>query len=242
MNKKNPVINPSFFDTKIEFLKGVGPQRAALLQKELNIFTYGDLLQHFPFRHEDRTQFYTVKEVDEHMAFVQLKGKITNMGIIGGGYKKRLVATFADETGKLELVWFQGINWVIEKIKPGVDYVVFGKPSRFGRKLNIAHPEIDAITERTEKAGYLQPVYPLTEKLKAKRIDNKVISKLEQELLRIGHTHISETLPDQLISLLKFPDKRRSIIHIHFPTSHEELEAARQRLKFEELFYLQLRQ
>ena len=134
----------NFFDTSIEFLKGVGSQRAALLQKELKLFTFGDLIQYYPFRHEDRTQFYTVKEINETILPItigmQIKGKINNMGIVGAGFKKRLVASFTDGTGELELVWFQGISWALEKIKPGVDYIIFGKPNRFGKILTIAHP------------------------------------------------------------------------------------------------------
>ena len=132
----------AFFDTSIEFLKGVGPQRAALLQKELKIFTFGDLIQHYPFRYEDRTKFYTIHEMNELMPHVQVKGRITKMELIGGGFKKRLVGHFKDGTGELELVWFQAIQWTLEKIKPGVDYVIFGKPNRYGNKISIAHPEI----------------------------------------------------------------------------------------------------
>ncbi len=135
-----------FFDTSLEFLKGVGPQRAALLQKELKLFTFGDLIQYYPFRHEDRTQFYTISEVNDLMPHVQVKGKITDFEFIGGGFKKRLVGHFTDGTGELELVWFQGISFVTKKIQPNVEYVVFGKPNRYGNKLSIAHPEIEPLT------------------------------------------------------------------------------------------------
>lgn len=229
-----------FFDTPIEFLKGVGPQRASLLQKELNIFTFGDLLQHFPFRHEDRTKFYAIREVNEQMPFVQVKGKITRMGMAGNGYKKRLVATLKDETGELELVWFQGINWTLEKIKTGTEYVVFGKPNRFGGKLSVAHPEIDIVSEKSDKGGYLQPVYPLTEKLRNKYLDSKAISKLEQELLRQAVTHLTETLPDNLVRERQLVSRKEAIVNIHFPRNTEMLAAAQRRLKFEELFLIQL--
>jgi ATP-dependent DNA helicase RecG len=136
----------NFFNTSLEFLKGVGPQRAALLQKELKLFTFGDLIQYYPFRHEDRTRFYPIHEVNDLMPHVQLKGKITDFEIIGGGFKKRLVGHFEDGSGGLELVWFQGISWVMQKIKPNTEYVVFGKPNRFGNKLSIAHPEIEPLT------------------------------------------------------------------------------------------------
>ncbi|MBK5277241.1 MAG: ATP-dependent DNA helicase RecG, partial [Bacteroidia bacterium] len=237
----------NFFDTSIEFLKGVGPQRAALLQKELNLFTFGDLIQYYPFRFEDRTKFYTVKEVNETMPFVQIKGKINNMGIVGGGFKKRLVASFTDGTGDLELVWFQGINWTLEKIKPGIDYIIFGKPNRFGRTLSIAHPEIEPITLKSEKGGFparpaggLQPVYSLTEKLKTRHLDSKFISKLQQEILRAAQPHIRETLPDTLLKKYNFLPKKAALLNIHFPQSLEQLSQAQQRLKFEELFFIQL--
>ena len=234
----------NFFDTSIEFLKGVGSQRAALLQKELKLFTFGDLIQYYPFRHEDRTQFYTVKEINETILPItigmQIKGKINNMGIVGAGFKKRLVASFTDGTGELELVWFQGISWALEKIKPGVDYIIFGKPNRFGKILTIAHPEIDLVSAKTEKGVFLQPIYSLTEKLKARHIDSKFISKLQQEILRAAQPHIRETLPDGLIKKNNFLPKKAALLHIHFPQSLELLAHAQQRLKFEELFFIQL--
>jgi ATP-dependent DNA helicase RecG len=236
-----------FFDTSIEFLKGVGPQRAALLQKELNLFTYGDLIQYYPFRHEDRTKFYTIGEINETMPFVQIKGKINSIGIVGGGFKKRLVASFTDGTGILELVWFQGINWALEKIKPGAEYVVFGKPNRFGKTLSIAHPEMEPVSAKSEKGGFparpeggLQPVYSLTEKLKTRHIDSKFISKLQQEILRAAQPHIRETLPDGLLKKNNFLSKKAALLHIHFPQSLDLLAQAQNRLKFEELFFIQL--
>lgn len=231
----------SFFDTSIEFLKGVGPQRATLLHKELKVFTFGDLIQHFPFRYEDRTKFYSVKEVTEDMPFVQLQGKISSFEMAGTGFKKRLTGKFTDGNGILELVWFQGIPWVLQKIKPGMDYVVFGKPTRYGRVFSIAHPEIEPLTARQEKAGHLQPVYPLSEKLRKKRIDNKVLSQLLHELMKIAPSHIHETLPDYVLKKFGFIHKKEAVIHIHFPDNFEKLAEAQKRLKFEELFYLQLR-
>lgn len=232
----------NYFNSSIEYLKGVGPQRAALLQKELKIFTFADLIQHFPFRYEDRTQFHKVKEVHEQMNVgVQIKGRIRRFDVIGGGRKKRLVAHFADETGELELVWFQGINWTLDKIKPGVDYIVFGKPNRFGRKISIAHPEIEAVTESAEKKNFLQPVYPLSEKLRARYVDNRFLVKLMHDFLPAAVQHLPETLPDGIIKKYKLISKKQAIANIHFPKSHEVLSAAQYRLKFEELFYIQLR-
>jgi len=231
----------SFFDTSLEFLKGVGPQRAALLQKELRLFTFGDLIQYYPFRHEDRTQFYTISEVNDLMSHVQVKGKITDFEFIGGGFKKRLVGHFTDGTGELELVWFQGIPFVTKKIQPNVEYVVFGKPNRYGKTLSIAHPEIEPLTGKNEKGGFLQPVYPVTEKLKARYIDSKFIAKLQQEILQAAQNHIRETLPVSLLQKQKLLSKKEALYAIHIPQSHEQLADARHRLKFEELFYIQLR-
>ncbi|MCE2895020.1 MAG: ATP-dependent DNA helicase RecG [Flammeovirgaceae bacterium] len=231
----------SFFDTSLEFLKGVGPQRAALLQKELKLFTFGDLIQHYPFRYEDRTRFYRISEVNELMPFVQMKGKISDVELIGDKFKRRLVAYLSDDTGELELVWFQGINWAMQKLKPNVDYVVFGKPSRYGNKLSIAHPEIELLTEKSEKGGYLQPVYPLSEKLRNRYIDNKFIIKLQQDVIKGAISHIRETLPAAILQQQSFIGKKEALINIHFPKSLEWLEQAQRRLKFEELFYIQLR-
>lgn len=235
----------NFFDTSLEFLKGVGPQRAALLQKELKLFTFGDLIQHFPFRHEDRTQFYKIKDVNELTPpitiGVQVKGKITKMELIGAGFKKRLVAQFKDETGELELVWFQGITWTLDKVKPGIEYVIFGKPNRYGKKISIAHPEVDLLSEKSERGGFLQPVYPITEKLRARHLDSKFIAKLQQEILKAAQSHIRETLPETLLRNHKLISKREALYQIHFPQSHTALASAQHRLKFEELFYIQLR-
>jgi ATP-dependent DNA helicase RecG len=231
----------AFFDTSFEFIKGVGPQRAALLQKELKLFTFSDLIQYYPFRHEDRTQFYKVNEVNETMPHVQLKGKITDFELIGVGFKKRLVGYFEDESGELELVWFQGINWVTKKIKPNTTYVVFGKPNRFGTKFSIAHPEIEPLTPNNERGGFLQPVYNVTEKLKARYIDSKLIAKLVTEILKISQSHIRETLPASLLQKQNLLSKKDALPAIHFPKNHEQLLAAQSRLKFEELFYIQLR-
>ncbi|GIL22844.1 MAG: ATP-dependent DNA helicase RecG [Bacteroidota bacterium] len=235
----------TFFHTSLEFLKGVGPQRAALLQKELHLFTFGDLIQYYPFRHEDRTKFYTVKEVaqalDEISTGIQLKGTITGFQVIGTGYKKRLRATFKDETGSIELVWFQRINWVLDKVKTNTPCIIFGKPNLFGNKISIAHPEIEAITTANENRGYLHPVYAVTEKLKARHLDSKFISKLMTMLLPLAQNHIRETLPVALLTQHNLADKRTALQNIHLPQSETLLNQARYRLKFEELFYIQLR-
>lgn len=230
-----------FFTTSIEFLKGVGPQRAALLNKELGIFTFGDLIQHYPFRYEDRTKFYTIREITDEMQFVQLKGKIRKKELIGTGFKKRLVAYLADSTGEIELVWFQGINWVAEKVKPGIEYIVFGRPALYGNKFNIAHPEIEVGLEQRDNAGFLQPIYSITERLRARHLDSKALSKYIHDLLQLSVEKIRETLPESMVVSIGLLSKREALLNIHKPASHELLQKAQYRLKLEELFYIQLR-
>lgn len=231
----------NFFDTSIEFLKGVGPQRAELFKKELKIFSFGDLIQHYPFRYEDRTRFYPISSIDDTLPYVQIKGKFTDFEIIGDRSKRRLIGYFTDGKGEIEMVWFQRIDWVMQKIKPGIEYVAFGKPSRFGKKLNIAHPEIEPVTENNLKGNSFQPVYPISEKLRSRYIDSKQIGKLQAELLRLAEPHIRETLPEFVVASKKFLSKKIALRNIHFPQSQELLQAAQRRLKFEELFYVQLR-
>jgi ATP-dependent DNA helicase RecG len=231
----------TFFETPIEYLKGVGPQRASLFNKELGIFTFGDLIQYYPFRYEDRTKFYSIKELNDEMPYVQVKGTIVKKELIGAGIKRRLVAQLKDESGTVELVWFQGIKWVDDKIKVGVEYVVFGKPALFGKVYNLAHPEVEVATEKNAKGGYLHPVYSLTEKLRNRHLDSKTISRLQQELLILAKDRIKETLPPLMLDQFKLIDKKQSLINIHFPQSNELLARAQHRLKFEELFYIQLR-
>ncbi|MDW3196688.1 MAG: ATP-dependent DNA helicase RecG [Cytophagales bacterium] len=230
-----------FFSKSLEYLKGVGPQRAELLQKELDIMTYGDLLQHFPFRYEDRTKFYKIREVNEHMPYIQLIGQIIKMEMVGNPRKQRLVATLKDDTGQMELVWFQGIKWVKPKLKPGVNYVVFGKANRFGRNLNMAHPEVEIQTERSQQNTFLQPVYHTTEKLKRKFIESKNINKYVKTLLMEAMNHIRETLPESICQQYRLIDKKTALVNIHFPKDNDHLQKARFRLKFEEFFYVQLR-
>ena len=230
-----------YFDTNIEFLKGVGPQRAALLKKELSITTFRDLIQHYPFRYEDRTVFYSIAEISEDMSFVQIKGKLLTMETIGAARKQRLTVQFGDATGRVELVWFKGIAWVKKMLKPGVEYIVFGKPTRYGSKINIAHPEMEPYVPTHDKGGYLQPVYPLSEQLRNRYIDNKAFNKFLRNLLTQAHSKITETLSDALIQQFKLISKKEALIQIHFPKNQATLAKAQYRLKFEEFFYLQLR-
>lgn len=229
-----------FFETPIEFLKGVGPEKAALLNKELGIFTYADLLQHYPFRYEDRTRFYPISEVNEAMPYVQIKGKLKKYEMVGPPRKRRLVAYLKDETGEMELVWFKGAEWFQKKLVPSAEYVVFGKPARFGRKLNMAHPEIEPMTTHNDQSLFLQPVYPSTEKLKRKYIDSKGFAKAVKTILTAGKK-IRETLPQELLETFALLPKQEAVEQIHFPSDHNLLQKAKFRLKFEELFYVQLR-
>lgn len=230
-----------YFDTKIEYLKGVGPQKAELLNKELQIFTFGELISHFPFRYEDRTTFFKIGELNANLQHVQVIGQVVSMETLGEGRRKRLVAYFKDETGVMELTWFKGIQWVSKKLLPGVTYVVFGKPSQYGRKFSIAHPEFEPLIQLTAEKRYLNPIYPTTEKLKNKFLDSKGISKIMEILLNQSLEMLPETLPGYLMESNRLISKRKAIYHVHFPANEQMLQQARFRLKFEEFFFLQLR-
>ena len=231
----------SFFDTKIEFLKGVGPQKASLLGEELSIFTYGDLLEHYPFRHEDRTQFHRICELNDQLPAAQIKGRLRSLEKIGEGKKQRLVGDFTDGTGTLTLTWFQAITWLEKSLKPGNEYIVYGKPTLFGGSFQITHPEMDVLTPANENKGYFQAIYPLTEKLKRKYVDSKQIGKWTRTLLDLALPHIKETLPSDLVERFRLISKKEAVFFIHHPPHFEALRQANRRLKFEELFYNQLR-
>ncbi|MFC3416615.1 ATP-dependent DNA helicase RecG [Algoriphagus hitonicola] len=232
---------PGFFDTRIEFLKGVGPQKADLLNKELSIFTYGDLLQHYPFRYEDRSKFYKIRQLHSELENVQVIARIQKVELIGMGNKKRLVAHVADETGEMEMTWFKGIQWVQKKLPTGAVYIFLGKPALFGRKWSIAHPEMEPLTQSSEKRNSFQPVYSTTEKLRARFLDSKGISKIMEQLVQVSYTQIQESLPEEILAAYQLIGKREAVRQIHFPTEPALLQNARKRLKFEEFFFLQLR-
>lgn len=230
-----------FFDTKIEFLKGVGPQRAALINKELDIFTFGELLQHYPFRYEDRTKFFKIRELHSDMESVQVIAKIRKVELVGMGNKKRLVAHVADETGEMEMTWFKGIAWVQKHLVTGGVFVFLGKPAQFGRKWSIAHPEMEPLTKANESRNNFQPIYSTTEKLRARFLDSKGISKIMEQLVQVCFPHIQETISAEILQQYQLIGKKEAIRQIHFPTEPNLLQRARKRLKFEEFFYLQLR-
>ncbi len=230
-----------FFERPVEFLKGVGPQRAESLNKELQIFSFGDLLQHYPFRYEDRSKFYKINELKPDLPYVQLTGEIKSLYVVGSGRKARLVGRFADDSGTVELVWFKGIQWIKNNLSVGARYLVFGKPALFKSKFNIAHPEIEIVTEKNSKGSYMQPIYHTTEKLKNKGIESRFFSRVIKILLVEAVHHINETLPDKLLQKFGLMDKRTAIVSIHFPRNSSHLSHAQNRLKFEELFFIQLR-
>lgn len=231
-----------FLETPIEFLKGVGPQRAEMLKKELQIFTFGDLLSFYPFRYVDRTKFHKVKDVNAEMPYVQLRGKIRSMELVGKLRVKRLVVKLADETGTMELVWFQGAKWLLEKLKVGQEYIVFGKISEFNSKYNMAHPEIEEVSEENTKlASAMQPVYNSTEKLKIRGLDTKGISRIIKTLLPQIAGKLPETLSPKIIQKYKFISHEEAVRNVHLPRSPDLLAKAEFRLKFEELFFIQMK-
>jgi len=232
----------SFLDTEITFLKGVGPERAKTLANELNIRTFSDLLTHFPFRYIDRTKFYTIKEINGEMPFVQFKAKVVSAEFLGTNKGKRLVAHVSDGTGTMELVWFKGVKWIAPKLKPGTEFIVFGKPAIFNGKMNIAHPDIDiASDENMVIAKRLQPVYSTAEKLRSNWLDSKGIWKLERTLVAQINKNIPETLSPEIIKKHNLISREEACKIIHIPDNNEILQKAIYRLKFDELFFLQLR-
>ncbi|WP_337042900.1 ATP-dependent DNA helicase RecG [Emticicia sp. 17c] len=231
----------SFFDTNIEYIRGLGPTKAELLNKELSLFTYRDFIEYYPFRHEDRTQFHRISELNEAMFAAQIKGRLRSWERIGEGSKERLVAQFTDGTGIMELTWFQGITFMEKSLRLQGDYIVYGKPALFGSKWQITHPEMDILTPENERGGYFQPVYSLTEKLRKRYIDSKQISRWMKTLLEQALPYIRETLPHSLVQKFRLISKQEAIYHIHLPINAEALKQARRRLKFEELFYNQFR-
>lgn len=233
---------PNLLLTPIEYLKGVGPNRGELLRKELGIYKYVDLVNFFPNRYIDRTRYYKINELQNNIAEVQIIGKIINIKTVEfGRNQKRLVATFVDDTGQMELVWFQGHKWIRESLKLNEMCVIFGKCTSFGSTFNMAHPEIELLSEHEKSLrSAMQPVYPSTETLTNRGISNRVINKLMQQLFLETQALFTETLPDYLINELKLIPKKVALFNIHFPKSTEVLAKAKFRLIFEELFFIQL--
>ncbi|MCF8258091.1 MAG: ATP-dependent DNA helicase RecG [Flavobacteriales bacterium] len=232
-----------FLDTSIEFLKGIGPERAKLLRSELHIRTYGDLLHHFPFRYVDRTQFVTVADVRSEEMDVQLRGRIMSVQLVGAkGKGQRLVAQFNDGSGAMDLVWFKGIQWVMPKLTIGREYVIYGKPSKFKSSYNMVHPELDTIEAQQNKvSATMVPVYPTSVKAAEKGMDSKGISRVMQLLVSQMNNHVPETLSTDFRTQYGLMGREHAFIHVHFPKGPNELRHAIFRLKFDELFFIQLK-
>ncbi|MDP1622952.1 MAG: ATP-dependent DNA helicase RecG [Bacteroidales bacterium] len=231
-----------FLETSIEYLKGVGPARADLLKKELNIHTFGDLLTYFPFRYVDRSKFYQIADIRDESSFVQIKARVIHIQSVGAHHHQRLVATVSDGTGEIDLVWFQGIKWIVNMLSPRQEYIIFGKPAIFNGRWNIPHPELEIpSTQPLILSEIIRPIYNSTEKLKSKGLDFKGIGKLVKTMLLNDKFNVPENLTPDIIQRLRLINRQEAFVNIHFPQSPELLKKAQTRLKFEELFYIQLR-
>lgn len=225
----------------IKYLPGVGPQRASLLAKELNIVSFKDLLYYFPYKYVDRSRIYTIREIDGNMPYIQLRGKFLSFETFGEGRQRRLVGHFSDGTGVMDAVWFQGLKFVMGKIKAGVEYIIFGKPTVFGGRINVAHPDVDEADELTVDNMGLQPYYNTTEKMKRMLINSHAVEKLMRNLFHaIQREPFEETLSPWMVESFHLMPLAEALYDIHFPQNPELLRKAQYRLKFEELFYVQL--
>ncbi|MEP6262933.1 MAG: ATP-dependent DNA helicase RecG [Gillisia sp.] len=234
-------MSANLLQTPIDYLKGVGPNRADLLRKELEIHTYQDLLNFFPNRYLDKTRYYKIHELQQNTAEVQVVGKIVHLRSVEQKKGSRLVADFIDETGKMELVWFRGQKWIKENLKLNTPYVIFGKTNWFNGMVNMPHPEMELVEEHEKNLRTaMQPVYPSTERLTKAGVTNRVISKLVQQLFLETRGRFYDTLPENIRQELKLISRADAMFNIHFPVSQELLARAQFRLKFEELFYVQL--
>ena len=237
------MISENILHTSISHLRGVGAQRAELLKTELGIYEYQDLLNLFPNRYIDRTKFYKINELQNNNAEIQLVGKIVNLRTVESAHQKsnRLVATFVDETGTMELVWFKGLKWLRDSLKINEPYVIFGKLNFFGGTFSMPHPEMDLLSE-FKKTGHnsIQPVYPSTEKLAKRNITNRVMRQLVQTVFEEIGYNFTENLPDTILTAMNLISKQEAMRNIHFPTNQSLLTKASIRLKFEELFYIQV--
>ncbi|MBS2100354.1 ATP-dependent DNA helicase RecG [Carboxylicivirga linearis] len=225
----------------ITYLPGVGPKKAELLQKELKIASYEDLLYYFPYKYVDRSKFYSIREVNSKLAYIQVKGRFTSLKTVGTGRQSRLTGMFSDGTGIIELVWFKGHKYIKENIDPNAEYIIFGKPTAFNGQFNIVHPEMDKVENGQVKiSAALQAFYNTTEKMKKGFLNSKAIQKLQQNVFLSFQGKIPETLPAFIIQKYKLLQLHESLKVIHFPPNTQILEKAQFRLKFEELFYIQL--
>ena len=232
----------NILDRYIKYLPGIGEKRAALLDKELGIRTFRDMLYTFPYRYIDRSRVYSISEIDSSMAYIQLRGRIIRTSSAGTGKGARLIATLRDDSGTIDLVFFKGVKWIQDKISPNREYIVFGKPSLFNGGWNMVHPELDPVGESGASSwpSTLIGIYSSTDKLRNNGISIKVFARFQQTLQQKIAGAVQETLPQEVLSSQKLPSLAFALANIHFPKDMRSLEAARYRLKFEELFFLQL--
>ena len=224
----------------IKYLQGVGPQRADILSKELNIRSFKDLLYYFPYKYVDRSRLYYIHEIDGNMPYIQLRGKVLSFETVGEGRQRRLVGHFSDGTGVVDLVWFQGLKFVMGKYKANEEYIVFGKPTVFNGRINIAHPDIDPAAELTLSAMGLQPYYNTTEKMKRSSLNSHAIEKMMNTVVQQLREPLPETLSPAILAEHHLMPLTEALVNIHFPANPDLLRKAQYRLKFEELFYVQL--
>ena len=224
----------------IKYLSGVGPRRAALFNKELDVYSLYDLLFYFPYKHIDRSKIYTIRELHGSMPYIQLKGRILSMSAIGEGYKKRLVAHFSDGTGVVDLVWFRGVKYIEKTYKLNKEYIVFGKPTVFGQRLNLAHPDIEEVSQEVISNLGLRPYYNTTEKMKKAGVTSRVIERMMGQVLEMIKEPLKETLPDYILKKERLMSLTEAVSNMHFPKNPLLFQKAEFRLKFEELLYVQL--
>lgn len=222
------------------YLPGVGPKKAEILRQEAGLSSYEDLLFYFPYKYIDRSRFYKVAEITGNMPYIQLKGRILYYDTVGEGRTRRLVGKFTDGTGTIDLVWFKGLNFVTDKYKTGTEYIIFGKPTEFGHIYNIPHPEIDPVEQAEQVAAGLTPFYNTSDKMKKSFLNSRAIQNLQYTLLSTLNWELPETLPPDVLSHIRMMPLKDAIRNIHFPESTDKLRQAQLRLKFDELFFIQL--
>jgi len=235
-------LSQEYLHTSIEFLKGVGPQKAEILKGELNIFTYGDLVHLYPFKYIDKSKISKIREMDADTGNVQLRGKLTDIKVIGLKQAKRLSAMLIDETGAVELVWFKNFQYIFKSLKESGIYTVYGKVSEFNGKFNMSHPEFKIYEPADDKKGLaFEPVYPLTEKLKSRFMDSRYLLNLVMQVIHHPHFDVQEYIPESVTKPLRLINRKAAIYHIHLPADDMAQQAAVRRIKFDEMFILAMR-
>jgi len=231
----------SLLESNITYLKGVGPKKAEILKKEIGVVTFGDLLNYFPFRYVDKSKIYKVSDITSDNTYFQLVGTVSDLVKVGDKRARYVTATFTDDSGSIQLIWFRGIQWVLNRFVPGKKYVIFGKPSVFKNKFNFAHPEVEDYSDETFQISgqRLEGIYSSTEKLKNSGLGTRGITKLMRELISQCMNQLQETLPDYLLTKYSLISRKKALVNIHFPSNNEMIDSSRERLKFEELLLIQ---